>query len=291
MCNPDFNLALEQSEANVETSISMELARERIIALHRAFAHASISTLKEILKNRQFVGISESHLKLLPPCEACLLGKAHKAAKGRSATEKATRFAERLCADCSGPFRTQSIGGSKYLLVIIDEFSGWTWVFPLYTLKTVHERLQAVLEVDLHQRDDHFVKFFRSDGGTEFNNKAVDELLAKHGIVRETTCTGTSYQNGKAERRIRTVFDRVRTTLSDASAHVSTGYWADAAVYTAYTLNRTPADNGLSPFQLRYSRKPKISHLRPFGNPCVAYRKRAKSKAPGYVGQCWDMDT
>lgn len=39
-------------------------------------------------------------------------------------------------------------------------------------------------QIDLHQREDHFVKFFRSDGGTEFTNKTVDELLAKHGIVR-----------------------------------------------------------------------------------------------------------
>ena len=96
----------------------------------------------------------------------------------------------------------------------------------------------------------------------------------RHGVVREVTCANTSYQNGKAERRIRTLFDRVRTTLSDASLYVTRGFWADAAVYSAYTLNRTPSEHEISPFELRYGRKPKVSHLRPFGNPCVVYRKR-----------------
>lgn len=89
-------------------------------------------------------------------------------------------------------------------------------MFPIPNLPRVLTRLTTVLEVDLRQRDDRHAKYFRSDGGTEFNNKRVDELLAKHGIVRETTCVNTSFQNGKAERRIRTLFERVRTTLSDA---------------------------------------------------------------------------
>ena len=98
-------------------------------------------------------------------------------------------------------------------------------MFPVSSLQQVVGHLTTILEVDLHQRDDRSVKYFRSDGGTEFNNKKVDELLAKHGIVRETTCANTSYQNSKAERRIRTLFDRVRTTLSDAAIYVSRGFW------------------------------------------------------------------
>ena len=145
---------------------------------------------------------------------------------------------------------------------------------PLKTLKTVKDELQKIIETDLHQKDDRVVKYFRSDGGTEFNNGDVDILLAKHGIVREKTCAGSSHQNGKAERRIRTITERIRTVLSDACEHVTVGFWADAAVYVVYTLNRTPNVEGHSPFFLRYGRKPKLNHLRPFGNPCVVYRKR-----------------
>ena len=274
VCHQDYELGTASGTALAGTSISLEVAKQRVIALHKAYSHASIGTLRTIIANRNFDGVTTEHLKLLPPCEACLLGKAHKAPKQRRASEKATTFAERLCADCTGPFRTRSVGGSTYLLVVLCEFSAWTWVFPVSTLRAVVQHLTTLLEVDLHQRDDRTVKFFRSDGGTEFNNKKVDELLAKHGIVREVTCANTSFQNGKAERRIRTLFDRVRTVLSDASSYIGRNFWADAAVYAAYTLNRTPTEDKKSPFELRYGRKPKISHLRPFGNPCVVYRKR-----------------
>ena len=274
VCNESYQLESKIGEALAGTSVSLEVAKQRVIALHKAFGHASIGTLKTIIKNHNFDGVTTDHLKLLPPCVACLLGKAHKTPKERQAKEKATRFAERICADCTGPFRTRSVGGSLYALVAVCEFSAWTWVYPVANLKQVWKHLTTLIEVNLHQRDDRSVKYFRSDGGSEFINAKVNELLAKHGIVRETTCANTSYQNGKAERRIRTLFDRVRTVLSDASSYISRGFWADAVVYAAYTLNRTTTTIDKSPFELRYGRKPKISHLRPFGNPCVVYRKR-----------------
>ena len=157
-----------------------------------------------------------------------MLGKSNRMNKGRLAAEKAATFGYRLCADCCGPFRTRSIGGARYLLVVVDEFSSWTWVAPLQGLAQVHEHIEHIIEVRLHQRDDTTVTIFRSDGGKEFCNRKVDTILQRHGIERETTCPNTSYQNGKVERRIRTIFERVRTCLSDAG--LPSGFWAEAAV-------------------------------------------------------------
>lgn len=164
-------------------SVPAELARERITALHRAFGHAGVASLRSILRNRNFAGVTMKHLDLLEPCDACMLGKARRASKKRRAGEKATAFGTRLCADCSGPFRKRSVGGSLYLLVVVDEFSAWTWVVPMPSLKYVCDHLTTILETQLHQRDDHVVKFFRSDGGREFVNKKVDALLHQNGIV------------------------------------------------------------------------------------------------------------
>ena len=144
VCNEHYKLDNNAGEALVGTSLSLEVAKRRVIALHKAFSHASLGTLRTIIKNHNFNGVTAEHLKLLPPCEACLLGKAHKAAKARQANDKATRFAERLCADCSGPFRTCSVGGSNYLLVVICEFSAWTWVFPISSLQQVVNHLRTL---------------------------------------------------------------------------------------------------------------------------------------------------
>ena len=96
VCNSDFDLGRGAGEALNGTSVSTEVAKQRVIALHKAFGHASVSALQTIIKNRNFEGVTIQHLKLLPPCEACMLGKAHKAPKKRFANDKATRFAERL---------------------------------------------------------------------------------------------------------------------------------------------------------------------------------------------------
>ena len=274
--NRDFTLVQTTTKGTalpvIGNSIGTDIARERITALHRAFGHPSKESMRTLIKQHNFTGVLEQHLQLLQLCNACMLGKTQKAGKTRLTSDKAVVFGYRLCADCCGPFRTMSIGGAKYLLVVIDEFTAWTWVVSIRTLTVVDEMLTHIIEVSLHQRDDTLVKVLRSDGGTEFVNKRVHALLAKHGIEREVTCANTSYQNGKAERRIRTIFERVRTCLSDAG--LSAGFWAEAAVYTAYTLNRTPSPRGSSPFYKRYARHPRVSHMRPFGNPCVVYRER-----------------
>ena len=272
--NTKFDLGSNNAgaEALVGDSVSTDVARERITTLHRVFGHASREVLRTLIKQHAFSGISEAHIKLLQPCDACLLGKSHKAPRGKESQHKAETFGYRLCADCSGPFRTQSIAGNKYLLVVVDEYSSWTWALPVASLTEVSENLRRIIEVALHQRDDTTVKAFRSDGGSEFTNKIVTALLDKHGIVREQTCPDTSYQNGKAERKIRTIFERVRSCLADSG--LPAGFWADAAVYAAYTLNRTPSPGSVSPFFKRYGKKPSVKHMRPFGNPCVIYRKR-----------------
>ena len=81
--------------------------------------------------------------------------QAHRSAKLRKGAEKATAFAVRLLADCSGPFRTRSVGGNSYLLVVVNEFSAWTWVVPMPHLRDVCRHPTTLLEVDLHQRDDY----------------------------------------------------------------------------------------------------------------------------------------
>ena len=218
--NAQYQLGNCVASALVGNAISTDLARERITTLHRAFGHAGKKRLQTLIRKHKFRGITEEHVKLLQPCEACMLGKAHRAAEGRVSKVKSDEFGARLCADCSGPFRNKSIGGNSYLLVIVDEHTAWTWAVPLASLKQVYEHLERLIEVQLHQRDDTVVRFYRSDGGAEFQNNRTDTLLAKHGIEREVTCASSSHQNGKAERRIRTIFEGVRTCLSDAGLPV-----------------------------------------------------------------------
>ena len=84
--------------------------------------------------------------------------------------------------------------------------------------------------------------------------------------VSVLACRGTSFQNGKAERAIGTLFAKIRTFLHDAK--LPTVFWAESFACAVYMHNRTPGSDGRSPFERRHGSKPKISHLRPFGTGC-----------------------
>jgi transposase InsO family protein len=77
-----------------------------------------------------------------------------------------------------------SIGGSKYGLVIVDDFSRFTWVFFLQdksenqgSLKRFLRRAQNEFELK--------VKKIRSDNGSEFKNLQIKEYLEEEGIKHE----------------------------------------------------------------------------------------------------------
>ena len=249
-------------------AVAFQLLRERIHRLHRCFGHCGRAKLSIILEQNKFKGLSRKHAQLLTSCLSCQMGNSKKQRKPRitHSGSVATSFAERLLTDCSGRTRTSSLSGARYAVVTVCEATGWVFGNTTSQLSHVHDLLKDIIEVELHQRGDHAVKFLRSDSGTEFLNSRMDSLLRLHDIKRERTCRGTSFQNGKAERTIGVLFAKIRTLLFDAK--LPTVFWAEAFACAVYMHNRTPGSTGVSPFQSRHKCRPKISHLRPFGTGC-----------------------
>jgi transposase InsO family protein len=84
----------------------------------------------------------------------------------------------------TGPIAYLSIGESKYDLVIIDDFSRFTWVFFLQD----KSEIQGTLKWFLRRAQNEFelkVKKIRSDNGSEFKNLQVEEYLEEEGIKHE----------------------------------------------------------------------------------------------------------
>jgi transposase InsO family protein len=125
-----------------------------------------------------------------------------------------SRPLELLHMDLFGPIAYLSIGGSKYGLVIVADFSHFTWVFFLQdktetqgTLKRFLRRAQNEFELK--------VKNIRSDNGSEFKNLQVEEYLEEEGIKHEFSAPYTRQQNGVVERKNRTLIDMTRKMLGE----------------------------------------------------------------------------
>lgn len=110
----------------------------------------------------------------------------------------------------------------------------------------------------------------RSDNGTEYVNKELEDFLKSKGIIQhQTTARYTPEQNGAAERLNRTLMDRIRAMLGDSG--LSKELWAEAACTANYIRNRSPAfGRDRTPWELFFGKKPDVSNMRTFGAEAYA---------------------
>nr|GFC87637.1 hypothetical protein [Tanacetum cinerariifolium] len=117
-----------------------------------------------------------------------------------------------LQMDLCRPMRIASINGKRYVLVIVDNYSRYTWVHfvrskdeaPEVIIKFL-KRITVLLQSP--------VIIIRTDNDTEFNNQVLKEYFDTVGISHQISSVRTSQQNGVVERRTQTLVEAARTML------------------------------------------------------------------------------
>jgi hypothetical protein len=172
--------------------------------------------------------------------------------------------------DLFGPVAYLSIGGSKYGLVIVDDFSRFTWVFFLQdrTLKRFLKRAQNEFELK--------VKKIRSDNGSEFKNLQVKEYLEEGGIKHEFSALYTPQQNSVVERKNRTLIDMSRTMLGEYKTPER--FWLEAVNTACHAINRLYLHRLLNKtsYELLTGNKHNISYFHVFGSKCYILVKKGR---------------
>jgi hypothetical protein len=191
---------------------------------------------------------------------------------------------ELLHMDLFGPIAYISIGGSKYCLVIVDDYSRFTWVFFLQEKSQTQETLKRFLrraQNELGLR----IKKIRRDNRTKFKNSQIEGFLEDEGIKHEFFSPYTPQQNGVVERKNRTLLDMARTMLDEYKT--LNRFWAEAINTACYSINRLYLHRILKKksYELLTGKKPNVSYFRVFGSKCFILVKRGrKSKfAPKVV--------
>ncbi|GJR49623.1 retrovirus-related pol polyprotein from transposon TNT 1-94 [Tanacetum coccineum] len=114
--------------------------------------------------------------------------------------------------DLYRPMRVASVYGKKYTLVIVNDYSRFTWVkflaskdeasfFIIKFLKMIQLRLNAT------------VRNIHIDNGTEFVNQTLRDYYEQVGISHETLVARTPQQNGVVKRQNRTLVEAARTSM------------------------------------------------------------------------------
>ncbi|GJX50197.1 retrovirus-related pol polyprotein from transposon TNT 1-94, partial [Tanacetum coccineum] len=109
-----------------------------------------------------------------------------------------------LHMDLCGPMPVASINGKIYILVIVDDYSRYTWTLFLCSKNETPEVLKDFLTM-IQRNLQALVIFVRTDRGTEFLNKILNAFFKDEGIEHQTSTPRTPEQNGVVERRNHTL--------------------------------------------------------------------------------------
>ncbi|GJW80119.1 putative ribonuclease H-like domain-containing protein [Tanacetum coccineum] len=226
---------------------------------HQRLSHLNFDTINDLAKNDLVTGLPKFKYHKEHLCPSCEQGKSKRASHPPKPVPNSKQRLHLLHMDLCGPMRIASINGKRYVLVIVDDYSRYTWV--------------------------HFLR--SKDELRKFKNQILKEYFDSVGISHQASSVRTPQQNGVVERRNRTLVEAARTMLIFSRAPLF--LWAEAIATACYTQNRSIIHRRFNktPYELINGRKPDISFLHVFGALCYPKNDRediGKLGAKGDIG-------
>ncbi|CAI7871738.1 unnamed protein product, partial [Closterium sp. NIES-53] len=225
---------------------SCHLLSHQALLWHHRQGNPSLPRLRGIHSRLLVSGLPKSLPPLppspAPPCLPCVEGR-QRAAPHSSSFPPMIAPLHTLYMDVWGPACVSGQGRERYFLLVVDDYTRYTTVFPLRSkgqvvdvlipwIRAVCLQLRERFRVDLPVLRLHF------DRGGEFSSDLLRDFCRGEGILQSFTLSNSPLQNGIAERRIGLVMEVARTSM----IHVATPdfLWLFAVRYAAHQLNLWP---------------------------------------------------
>ncbi|CAI7855297.1 unnamed protein product [Closterium sp. NIES-53] len=222
------------------------LLSQQTLLWHHRLGHPSLPRLRGMHSRLLVSGLPRSlpplPPSLAPPCLPCVEGR-QRAAPHSSSFPPTSAPLQTLHMNVWGPARVNGQGRERYFLLVVDDYTQYTTVFPLRSKGEVVDVLIPwirAVRLQLRERfcQDLPVLRLHSDRGGEFSSDLLRDFCRREGILQLFTLPDSPQQNGIAERRIGLVMEVARTSMIHAAApHF---LWPFAVRYAAHQLNLWP---------------------------------------------------
>nr|GEV69049.1 hypothetical protein [Tanacetum cinerariifolium] len=234
-CGTDlYSITLQDTSSPNPISLMAKATSSHAWLWHRLLSHLNFDAINLLSKNDIVIGLPKLKFVKDHLCSSCELGKDKQKSFQTKTTPSSKRRLQPLHMDLCGPMWVESINGKKYVLVIVDDYSKYTWT---YFLRSKDKTPKVFIDfLRLVQRGLHAqVIIVRTDKGTKFLNKTLHAYFASEGINHQTFVARTPEQNSVVERQNRTLVEAARTMLS--AAKVPMFFWAEAIATTCFIQN------------------------------------------------------
>ncbi|GKA21459.1 retrovirus-related pol polyprotein from transposon TNT 1-94 [Tanacetum coccineum] len=122
-----YSITLQDSTTPNPICLMAKTTSSQAWLWHRRLSHLNFDIINLLLKNNIVNGLPKLKLVKDHLCSSCELGKAKRKSFYTKSTPSSKRRLQLLHMDICGPMRVESINGKKYVLVIVDDYSRYTW--------------------------------------------------------------------------------------------------------------------------------------------------------------------
>ncbi|GJY89651.1 retrovirus-related pol polyprotein from transposon TNT 1-94 [Tanacetum coccineum] len=178
----------------------------------RRLNHLNFGTINDLARKDLVRGLPRLKFEKDHLCSACQLGKSKKHTHTPKTENTNLEVLNTLHMDLCRPMRVQIINGKKYILVIVDDYSRFTWVKFLRSKDETPEfviNFLKQIQVGLNKT----VRYIRTNNGTEFVNQILTKYYESVNIFHQKNVPQSPQQNGVVERRNRTLVEAAKTML------------------------------------------------------------------------------
>nr|GEX72064.1 hypothetical protein [Tanacetum cinerariifolium] len=205
---------------------------------HRRLYYLNFGAINHLARHGLVHGLPKLKFEKEHLCYACAMGKSKKKSHKPKSKDTNQEKLYLLYMDLCGLMRVESVDEKKEILVIVDDYSRFTWVKCLRSKDEV---------------PDFIIKFLK---------------MIQVGISHETSVARSPQQNGVVERCNRTLIEASRTMLIYAKAQLF--LWAEAVATACFTQNRSIISlrHGKTPYELLHNKLPDLSYFHVFGTLC-----------------------
>ncbi|GJT72519.1 retrovirus-related pol polyprotein from transposon TNT 1-94 [Tanacetum coccineum] len=194
-----YTLSLGNMMASSPICLLSKASKTKSWLWHRRLSHLNFGAINHLARHGLVRGLPKLKFEKDHLCSACALGKSSKKPHKPKSEDTNQEKLYLLHMDLCGPMRVASVNGKKYILVIVDDYSRFTWVKCLRS-KDEAPTLIIIFVKMIQVRLKETVRRIRTYNGTEFVNQTLREYYEKVGISHETSVARSLQQNGVVER-------------------------------------------------------------------------------------------
>ncbi|GJU14580.1 retrovirus-related pol polyprotein from transposon TNT 1-94 [Tanacetum coccineum] len=189
-----YTLSLGDMMASSPICLLSKASKTKSWLWHRRLSHLNFGTINHLARHGLVRGLPKLKFEKDHLCSACAMGKSKKKPHKPKSKDTNQEKLYLLHMDLYGPMRVASVNGKKYILIIVDDYSRFTWVKCLRSKDEAPDFIIKFLMM-IQVRLKGPAWRIRTDNGIEFVNQTLREYYEKVGISHETSVARSPQQN------------------------------------------------------------------------------------------------